>query len=86
MLLNQAITNLIKLQEINDQTYSFDLARVYALLDDKSQSMHHLKLWISEGNTWGQQGFTDDFEVLSGDLDFQNITSMENRNNNRNDL
>jgi tetratricopeptide (TPR) repeat protein len=75
ILLQQAITKMTQLQAINDESYSFDMARAYALSGDKLKSLHYLKLWVSEGNQWGEQGFTDDFEILSDEVEFKNITS-----------
>lgn len=76
ILLQQAITKMRQLQAINDESYSFDMARAYALSGNRSKSIHYLKLWVSEGNQWGEQGFTDDFEILSDEVEFNNITSI----------
>jgi tetratricopeptide (TPR) repeat protein len=75
-LLKKGVDELTKAEALKPGLSTFDLARAYALIGDKAETLHWLGKWLSTGkNKWENASFKEDFNKLLEDADFKALTA-----------
>ncbi len=73
--LKKGVDDLTKAEALVPGLSTFDLARAYALIGDKSETLDWIGRWLSTGkNKWENTGFKEDFNQLLEDPDFKGLT------------
>lgn len=75
-LLESGIEELMKAETFKPDYATFDIARGYALMGNKTESLKWLEQWMAKAkNGWENASFKEDFKNLMEDDDFKKLTA-----------